>query len=311
MQPQLASSTTGADPLVRLASSSVAAVATSLVSAPLVKVKLALQNQDSTHRVLSGQMKRYRGVTDCFRRHVTELGAASLWRGNLIHIITPSMGFLRRYLVDNVKSAMPHYDKRTQFASFFAVNTAAGAASGGLVLAFTYPLIYARTVFGADCGVTKQFAGLAPCLKQTVKAHGILSLYNGIGATVMSTLVNRGAMFGLHDTLRGFNPYRHDVGAMGLISKFAIAQLAVATAEVVAYPFDTVACRLRIEASKPTEQQMYKSMSDCFGKIRKMEGPRGFFKGLLPHLLNVAVPAVVLVLYDEIATSAVAEEGDQ
>merc|ERR1712210_431916 len=58
--------------------------------------------------------------------------------------------------------------------------------------------------------------------------------------------------------------------------------------------------RLQIEASKPEAEQIYSGMQDCFQKILKDEGAKGFFKGALANILRGTGAAIVLVLYDEI-----------
>eukprot|EP00497_Spongosphaera_streptacantha_P003951 TRINITY_DN469_c0_g1_i4.p3 TRINITY_DN469_c0_g1~~TRINITY_DN469_c0_g1_i4.p3 ORF type:complete len:70 (-),score=23.76 TRINITY_DN469_c0_g1_i4:64-273(-) len=58
--------------------------------------------------------------------------------------------------------------------------------------------------------------------------------------------------------------------------------------------------RLQIEASKPVDQKMYNGMADCFKKILKTEGPKGFFKGAFANILRGTGAAIVLVMYDEI-----------
>merc|ERR1712010_354447 len=97
-----------------------------------------------------------------------------------------------------------------------------------------------------------------------------------------------------------FNPYQKDFTAIGLVSKFIVAQIAVSASGIAAYPFDTMQRRLQIEASKPKSEQIYTGMADCFGKIMKAEGPGGFFKGALANILRGTGAAIVLVLYDEI-----------
>merc|ERR1712178_99176 len=64
------------NPLINLAAGGVSGAVAKTITAPLEKVKLAIQNQDSNPRVLSGEMKRYTGMMDCAKRHVSELGAA-------------------------------------------------------------------------------------------------------------------------------------------------------------------------------------------------------------------------------------------
>merc|ERR1719214_333253 len=97
---------------------------------------------------------------------------------------------------------------------------------------------------------------------KTVKEGGVLSLYNGIGPST--------------------------------------AGIVVYASGIAAYPFDTVQRRLQIEASKPKADQIYEGMIDCYQKILKTEGTKGFFKGALANILRGTGAAIVLVMYDEI-----------
>ncbi|KAL7547021.1 hypothetical protein ACHAWF_010343, partial [Thalassiosira exigua] len=271
------------------------------VTAPLEKVKLAIQNQDSDPRVLSGEMKRYTGIPDALKRHITELGPASLWRGNFANCIhyVPTAAFNLAFK-DNIKKLFPKYKKEVEFGKFAASQIASGAFVGGATNTLVYPLIYVRTILGADLGKEKKYSGMVDCLKKTVQTNGFLSLYNGIGPSTASIVVYRGAQFGLQDILKAYNPYQKDFTPIGLASKFAVAQVAVASSGIISYPFDTMQRRLQIEASKPKEQQLYTGMTDCFGKILKQEGVGGFFKGALANVLRGTGAALVLVIYDEI-----------
>merc|ERR1719223_2319326 len=219
-------------------------------------------------------MKRYTGMGDCFTRHIKELGASSLWRGNVANCIryVPTAAFNLAFK-DNIKKMFPKYNKKTEFGKFAMAQVGSGAAAGGATNTLVYPLIYVRTVLGADLGKVKKYSGMGDCLVKSVKHGGPLALYNGIGPSSVGIVVYRGAQFGLQDTIKAFNPYQKDFTPIGLISKFCVAQLAVSVSGVVAYPFDTMQRRLQIEASKPAEEQIYKGMADCFGKILKTEGP--------------------------------------
>lgn len=289
------------NPLVNLAAGGISGAVSKTLTAPLEKVKLAIQNQDSNPRVISGEMKRYAGMGDCFQRHITELGATSLWRGNVANCIryVPTAAFNLAFK-DNIKKAFPKFDKKKEFGKFAATQVASGACAGGLTNTLVYPLIYVRTVLGADLGKVKQFNGMGDCIAKTIKGNGFMSLYNGIGPSSVGIVVYRGAQFGLQDTIKSFNPYQKDFTAIGLASKFLVAQVAVSASGIVAYPFDTMQRRLQIEAGKPKDQQIYTGMADCFGKIMKKEGAGGFFKGALANILRGTGAAIVLVLYDEI-----------
>merc|ERR1712012_1088687 len=190
-------------------------------AAPMEKVKLAIQNQDSNPRILSGEMQRYKGMGDCYVRHVKELGVTSLWRGNVANCIryVPTAAFNLAFK-DNIKRMFPKYNKNTDFGKFALSQIGAGAAAGGVTNTLVYPLIYVRTVLGADIGKVKKFNGMGDCLVKTAREGGFLS-------------------------------------ARGLVSKFCVAQLAVSVSGICAYPFDTMQRRLQIEASKPAAEKIY------------------------------------------------------
>lgn len=290
-----------ANPLISLAAGGVSGAVSKTITAPLEKVKLAIQNQDSNPRVISGEMKRYTGMGDCFSRHISELGATSLWRGNVANCVryVPTAAFNLMFK-DTLKSIFPKVNKDKDFAKFAAVQVASGSLAGGLTNTLVYPLIYVRTVLGADLGKVKQYNSMADCIMKTAKTGGVMSLYNGIGPSTVGIVVYRGVQFGLQDTIKAFNPWQKDVSVVGIASKFMVAQVAVSASGIAAYPFDTLQRRLQIEASKPKADQIYNGMADCFQKIVKNEGPKGLFKGALANILRGTGAAIVLVMYDEI-----------
>merc|ERR1712036_44710 len=100
------------NPLISLAAGGVSGAGSKTITAPLEKAKLAIQNQDSNPRILSGEMKRYTGMGNCFMRHITELGPTSLWRGNVANCIryVPTAAFNLAFK-DNIKKLFPKYNK--------------------------------------------------------------------------------------------------------------------------------------------------------------------------------------------------------
>merc|ERR1712072_28942 len=289
------------NPLISLAAGGVSGAVSKTITAPLEKVKLAIQNQDSNPRILSGEMKRYTGMGDCFSRHVSELGASSLWRGNVANCIryvpTAACNLMFK---DTIKGLFPKVNPKQDFSKFAMVQVSSGSLAGGITNALVYPLIYVRTVLGADIGKVKKYNGMGDCIKKTIAEGGFMSLYNGIGPSSVGIVVYRGVQFGLQDTIKAFNPYQKEVSFVGIVSKFIVAQIAVSVSGIAAYPFDTMQRRLQIEASKPQSEQIYTGMADCFKKILASEGPGGFFKGALANILRGTGAAIVLVMYDEI-----------
>jgi solute carrier family 25 (adenine nucleotide translocator) protein 4/5/6/31 len=272
------------------------------ITAPIERVKLIIQTQDANPRIRSGEVPRYTGIVNCFSRVRSEQGFAAFWRGNFTNVIRyfPTQAFNFAFK-DSIKKLFPRYDPKTEFGKFFLVQMASGGLAGAGSLCIVYPLDYARTRLASDVGTGKRdFKGLGDCLVKTARGPGgILGLYNGFGVSVAGIIPYRGVYFGLYDSLREKNPYKNDLGPMGIASKFAVAQTTAIAAGYASYPFDTVRRRLQMQSEKPKDQWVYKGSADCLVKILKDEGLTALFKGAGANALRTVGSAMVLVLYDQ------------
>jgi len=276
-------------------------------TAPIERVKLLIQTQDANPKIISGEVKRYTGIVDCFSRVSSEQGIKAFWRGNFTNILRyfPTQAFNFAFK-DGIKAMFPKADKNSEFMKFFMINVASGGLAGAGSLMIVYPLDYARTRLASDVGGGKQqFNGLLDCLKKTVANGGVKSVYNGIGVSIMGIIPYRGAYFGLFDTLTGYNPYQKSEDALSRAgSTFACAQTSAIMAGYASYPFDTVRRRLQMQSEKPESEWVYKGTADCFSKIVKDEGTSSLFKGAGANALRTVGAAMVLVLYSEITRAA-------
>jgi len=291
------------DFLIDFLAGGVSGAVSKTLTAPIERVKLVIQTQDANPKIVSGEIPRYTGIGNCFKRIAAEQGVGAFWRGNGTNIIRyfPTQAFNLAFK-DTIKAMFPKYNSKTQFWSFFAVQLASGGFAGAASLTIVYPLDYARTRLASDVGSgKKQFDGLMDCLKKTANsAQGPLALYNGFGPSVAGIVAYRGAQFGLNDTIMAFNPYAKDVSVVGIVSKFITAQIAVTASGLVAYPFDTVRRRLQMESDRPFADRMYKGTIDCGVKVLKNEGFGGMYKGALANIFRGVGASLVLVLYGEI-----------
>uniref|UniRef100_A0A1J3DGD3 ADP/ATP translocase n=1 Tax=Noccaea caerulescens TaxID=107243 RepID=A0A1J3DGD3_NOCCA len=281
-----------------LAAGGVAGAVSKTAVAPIERVKLLLQTQDSNPKIKSGEVPRYTGIINCFTRVSAEQGVASFWRGNLANVVRyfPTQAFNFAFK-DTIKGLFPKYNSKTDFWQFFAVNLASGGLAGAGSLLIVYPLDFARTRLAADVGSGKgrEFTGLVDCISKTAKRAGPMGLYQGFGVSVQGIIVYRGAYFGLYDTAKGvlFKDERN----ANFFAKWAVAQAVTAAAGVLSYPFDTVRRRLMMQAGG---ERQYNGTVDCWRKVAAQEGMGAFFKGAWSNVLRGAGGAFVLVLYDEI-----------
>jgi solute carrier family 25 (adenine nucleotide translocator) protein 4/5/6/31 len=289
--------------LIDFIAGGVSGVVSKTITAPIERVKLIIQTQDANPKIISGEVARYKGIGDCFKRVASEQGMGAFWRGNATNCIRyfPTQAFNLAFK-DSIKAAFPKYSPKKDFWSFFAVNLASGGAAGAGSLCFVYPLDYARTRLASDVGSGKrQFSGLGDCIIKTTKGpNGVMSLYNGFGISVAGIIPYRGTQFGLNDTLKGLNPWDKEATFRGVASKWAGAQFSVIASGFVTYPFDTVRRRLQMQSEKPVEERIYKGAADCFRKIMSEEGTSALFKGAGANVLRGTGAALVLVLYGEI-----------
>lgn len=289
--------------LVDFAAGGISAAVSKTAVAPIERVKMLIQTQDSIPDIKSGKLPRYTGVINCFTRVSAEQGVFSLWRGNLANVIRyfPTQAFNFAFK-DTFKRMFPKYDQKKEFWKFFMTNMASGGLAGASSLLIVYPLDFARTRLASDVGkgANREFNGLVDCVSKVCKSTGFLSLYQGFGVSVQGIIVYRGAYFGMYDTAKPLMFGEKDNEA-NVIFKWAVAQAVTAAAGIISYPFDTVRRRMMMMAGrKGTEEIQYSGTLDCWKKIAQQEGFKGFFKGAWANVIRGAGGALVLVFYDEI-----------
>lgn len=220
----------------------VSAAVSKTAVAPIERVKLLLQNQDSS-KALEGN--KYTGIVDCFVRVNKEQGFASFWRGNAANVVryfpTQALNFAFK---DMYKKIFCPYDKRKEPFMFFLGNMASGGAAGATSLMFVYPLDFARTRLAMDVKKKehREFNGLVDCLSKIAKSDGPIGLYRGFGISVVGIIFYRAAYFGCFDT---GNALLFGKGqTQNFFIKWAFAQAVTVGAGILSYPLDTVRRRL-------------------------------------------------------------------
>eukprot|EP00013_Stygamoeba_regulata_P025123 CAMPEP_0177646096 /NCGR_PEP_ID=MMETSP0447-20121125/9592_1 /TAXON_ID=0 /ORGANISM="Stygamoeba regulata, Strain BSH-02190019" /LENGTH=313 /DNA_ID=CAMNT_0019148607 /DNA_START=46 /DNA_END=987 /DNA_ORIENTATION=+ len=272
------------------------------VMAPVERVKLLMQTQDSNPAVISGKEKRYTSIPDCFKRVHADQGMAAFWRGNLVNCLryAPQQGSALAFN-DFLNNLFPAYDHRTDFGKSFAVKLASGGLAGGLANTICYPFDFARTRLASDLGKGKgQFNGIMDCIVSTVKNQGITGLYTGWTVTVLGAFVYRAGQLGCFKQIQDLNPYAKDKGILGGVSSFLSVTIARTVVMPFNYPFDTVRRRMMLESEKSKADRVYKGSVDCFTKVLKNEGLKGMYKGMVPELFRGVGGSFVIVLYDRI-----------
>jgi len=277
----------------------VSAAVSKTAVAPIERVKLLLQVQDSNKNI--APENRYKGIGDCFARVQKEQGFKSFWRGNMANVIryfpTQALNFACK---DFYKQYLNPYNPKKEPFKFFIGNCMSGGAAGATSLCFVYPLDFGRTRLAADVGSGKarEFSGLADCLTKIAASDGPIGLYRGFGISVIGIVAYRASYFGMYDTGKMF--LFEDAKKANFFAMWGFAQFVTVSAGVVSYPLDTVRRRLMMQSGKTGADVQYTGTMDCFRKIAAQEGPKAFFKGSLSNVIRGTGGALVLVFYDKI-----------
>jgi len=272
------------------------------IMAPVERVKLLMQTQDSNPEVLSGKVQRYSGIIDCFKRVNGEQGLAAFWRGNLVNCLryAPQQGSALAFN-DLLNKMFPDYNSSTDFWKSFAVKLTSGGLAGALANTICYPFDFARTRLASDLAKGKpQFKGIWDCIWTTIRNQGITGLYTGWTVTCMGAFVYRAGQLGCFKQIQDLNPWQKDKGTLGAASSFVAVTVARTVVMPFNYPFDTVRRRMMLQSEKPLAERVYKGSMDCFSKVFQKEGAKGMYKGMIPELFRGVGGSLVIVGYDRI-----------
>lgn len=276
------------------------AIAETIV-APIDRVKLLLQLQEVSKQI--SPHKAYKGIVDCFLRIPQEQGLLGYWRGNQANLIRyfPTQALNFAFHDSYRKIFVEGLDKNKEFWKYFGGSLASGGAAGTSSLCFVYPLDYGRTRLTMDIARHEKdriYHSLMDCIIKTFKSDGVQGLYRGFLASVQGIIIYRSSYFGLFDISKAMLPNPRQTP---FVICFVIAQTVTIFSGLISYPLDTVRRRMMMQSDLPKEEVLYQNTTDCWRKIFKNEGPKGFYKGAFSNMLRGGGAALVLVLYDEIS----------
>ncbi|KXZ54560.1 hypothetical protein GPECTOR_4g625 [Gonium pectorale] len=87
---------------------------------------------------------------------------------------------------------------------------------------------------------------------------------------------------------------------LGIMERWAAANLVVLAASTLTYPLDVVRKRLVADTAARPAQRQYAGLVDCVSKIAQREGLRGFYRFYGYDMLLRVGGGVLLVMYDEL-----------
>ncbi|KAG5917207.1 mitochondrial thiamine pyrophosphate transporter [Claviceps africana] len=281
-----------------ISAGAIAGLISRFIISPLdvVKIRLQLQPYSPFNTPIPlRSTPAYHGTVATVRDILKHEGLRALWKGNvpaeLMYICYASIQFSTyRTTTLLLQTTLPA--RLPDAAESFL----AGASSGALATAITYPLDLLRTRFAAQ-GRTRIYSSLRSAVGDIRRDEGYRGFFRGIGPGLAQIVPYMGLFFVTYEGLRiqlvGLNmPWGGGDATAGVVAS-VIAKTAV-------FPLDLV--RKRIQVQGPTRgRYVYGDIPEYSGALRALlsifrgEGLRGLYKGLPISLLKSAPAGAVTV----------------
>jgi solute carrier family 25 phosphate transporter 23/24/25/41 len=254
--------------------------------APFERIKILFQTQ--------GDPPKYKSVTQAMRLIGSEEGLRGYFKGNGVNCLrifpNSALQFLsyetyKRFIIDNYMRPRGK-DDLTPW-----LRVVAGGMAGITALVATYPLEFIRARLTVQ--TTQIYSGIWDGLSKVARSEGIIGLYKGLWPSICGVVPYVGIDFAVYETCKQYVPKRPD-GTVNPLITLSIGGAAGVAGQTVSYPLDLVRRRLQVQDFSGfvgTQVTHYDGMIDCFKKIFKSEGIRGFYKGLWPNYIKV-VPSI-------------------
>ncbi|KAI0024424.1 mitochondrial carrier domain-containing protein [Xylariomycetidae sp. FL0641] len=223
----------------------------------------------------------YRGLTPNL------VGAASSWASFFFFKARIEAGLARR---------KPPNDPLAP-RDYFAASGLAGAATQVL----TNPVWVLKTrMVSTDAGAAGAYPGMAAGAARVWRAEGWRGFYRGLGVSLLG--VSHGAVqFAVYEPLkrayvsrrRGHGDEERRLGTQGTLLVSSVAKLVAGAAT---YPYQVVRSRLQ---NHDAEARFGRGVRGVVARTWREEGPRGFYRGIVPGVVRV-MPAtwVTFLVYE-------------
>jgi len=250
--------------------------------APLDVIKIRLQIQKENYSLTNA---KYKGAVSAMATIAREEGIRKgLWAGTLpalclwIPYTGIQFGMLNLLLTSSSSSG----------SSSSSSNFVYGAVAGATATIATYPFDIIRTQLASQ-GIPKTYNGVFDAFYGLLRRR---KLYAGLGITLIEIVPATSVQFGVYGYLD--NKMNSDKNSK---NHFAKGFIAGSCARVAIHPLDVMKKRLQVvglkrAASYGAAETAHKAFP-LVVSILKTEGPRGFYKGLLPALCKSAPSSAI------------------
>jgi len=242
---------------------------------------------------------------------VREGGFFSLWLGNgatMLRVIPyASITFMSfeqyhkyvRILLLNSPTPSPTDDQRLSVVARFLSGALAGATS----TACTYPLDLMRARYAATKGRARE--GYLRAFQTAVRTQGFLSLYSGLGPTLLGIMPYAGCSFACFETVKHYLMSAQNLEAdkdIPSYQRLIAGGFSGLIAQSVTYPLDIVRRRNQVYPGR------YSGLVSALREIYRHEGlQQGLYKGLTMNWIKGPIAVATSFTINDIVKARIRE----
>ncbi|KAF9381604.1 hypothetical protein CPB97_007649 [Podila verticillata] len=191
-------------------------------------------------------------------------------------------------------------------------HTIAGAGAGLVTSVVTCPLDVVKTRLqnqGVVSAKSKSYKGTAGTLTRIWSEEGIRGLYRGLGPTIFGYLPTWAIYFTAYDYFKDLVARQTGHHESNLFVYIVAAMSAGATSTTMTNPLWVI--KTRFMTQNEHTPYRYKNTLDAFTTIYRVEGLRGFYKGLGSSLMGISHVALQFPLYEKLRIWLKPADSDQ
>ncbi|XP_062105290.1 calcium-dependent mitochondrial ATP-magnesium/phosphate carrier protein 2-like [Humulus lupulus] len=271
-----------------LVAGAVAGATSRTATAPLDRLKVALQVQTTQARIMPA-------IRDIWK-HGQFLG---FFRGNGLNVVKVAPeSAIKFYTYETIKGIIAKAHGGEDKADLGTVDRLfAGGVAGAVAQTAIYPMDLVKTrlqTFVCEAGKVPSLTTLS---RDIWVQEGTRAFYRGLVPSLLGIIPYAGIDLAAYETFKDMSKKYIVEGEPGPFIQLGCGTLSGALGATCVYPLQVV--RTRMQAQRSNTDDAYKGMFDVFKRTFKHEGLRGLYKGIFPNMLKVVPSASITYMVYE------------